>query len=126
MMEVVELKRIIGVVVACLFVFSLVSCSALKKSEIVGTYELINLDAGGITYNEEQLDEIRSYGKNATLEIRDDDTATLDLFGVKSEMTYKASTGIFVLKGENVKGTYKNGIFTLKDNSGTMEFRKIS
>ena len=120
------MKRIIGVVVACLFVFSLVSCSALKKSEIVGTYELINLDAGGITYNEEQLDEIRSYGKNATLEIRDDDTATLDLFGVKSEMTYKASTGIFVLKGENVKGTYKNGIFTLKDNLGTMEFRKIS
>ncbi len=120
------MKKIVGVVLACLFVFTLVSCSGLNKSEIVGTYELIDIDAGGVKYNEEQLAEIKSYGKTATLEIREDDTATMDLFGIKSEMTYKASSGIFVLKGQNVKGTFKDGIFTLKDNSGTMQFRKIS
>ena len=120
------MKKIVGVVIACLFVFSLVSCSGLKKSEIVGTYELINFEAGGVSYNEEKLSELKDLGKTATLVVRDDDTATMDLFGMKNEMTYKASTGIFVLKGQNVKGTYKDGVLTLKDNSGIIEFRKIS
>ncbi|MBQ9901519.1 MAG: hypothetical protein IJM51_03925 [Clostridia bacterium] len=120
------MKKIVGVVIACLFVFTLVSCSGLKKSEIVGTYDLINMNAGGVSYNEEQLASIKATGRTATLVIRDDDTATMDLFGSKTEMTYKASTGIFVIKGQNVKATFKDGILTLKDNSGTIEFRKMS
>ena len=112
--------------IACLLVFSLVSCAGLKKSEIVGTYELISFAAGSTSYTEEQLSTLKAAGKTATLEIREDNTATMDLFGMTNEMTYNASTGIFVLKGQNVKATFKDGILTLKDNSGTMEFRKIS
>ena len=123
-MEVVHLKKVIGVVVACLVVFTLVSCSGLKKEEIVGTYDLISIAAGGVNYDEAQLDSLRILGQEATLEIRDDNTATMNLVGSKNEMTYNASTGIFVLKGQNVKATFENGVLTLKDNSGTMSFRK--
>ena len=118
------MKKVIGVVVACLVVFTLVSCSGLKKEEIVGTYDLISIAAGGVNYDEAQLDSLRILGQEATLEIRDDNTATMNLFGSKNEMTYNASTGIFVLKGQNVKATFENGVLTLKDNSGTMSFRK--
>ena len=112
------MKKLVGVMIACLLVFSLVSCAGLKKSEIVGTYELISFAAGSTSYTEEQLSTLKAAGKTATLEIREDNTATMDLFGMTNEMTYN--------KGQNVKATFKDGILTLKDNSGTMEFRKIS
>ena len=104
------------------------ACSSLKKEEIVGEYELISFSMkdGSINYTEEQLSQLKETGKVATLVIRDDDTATMDIFGSKTEMTYKASSGIFVISGQNAKGKFENGIFTLYDNSATMEFRKVS
>ena len=122
------MKKVISVAIAILFVLSLAACSSLKKEEIVGEYELISFSMkdGSINYTEEQLSQLKETGKVATLVIRDDDTATMDIFGSKTEMTYKASSGIFVISGQNAKGKFENGIFTLYDNSATMKFRKVS
>ena len=75
------MKKVISVTIVILFVLSLAACSSLKKEEIVGEYELISFSMkdGSINYTEEQLSQLKETGKVATLVIRDDDTATMDI-----------------------------------------------
>ena len=104
-------------------ILSLSSCSATKKN-IVGTYNLISATGGGMSIPDEQLNNFKSMGLTATLEVRDDNTAEMDIFGQKVEMTYNINKMIFTVNGKNTKFTFDGSKITIVTNDTTMVFLK--
>ncbi len=108
---------------ALLLLLSLCSCSS-SKEKIVGTYDLISANGGGMNLSEERIEQFRAMGLTATLEVRDDNTAEMDIFGQKVEMTYNFSKMIFTTNGKNTKFKFDGSSITIVSNGTTMVFEK--
>ena len=109
---------------ACVILFALASCGAMLKSEIVGTYDWVSATGNYMNITEEQIDALKAIGVSATLEVRDDNTAEMDIYGNKVEITYNLSKMIFIVNGKNTKFTFDGSKITIVSNGTTMVFLK--
>lgn len=117
-------KKITGIVIACLFIFSLSSCGFMKKSQIVGTYDLVSATGNGVSITESQMDTMKALGMTATLEVRDDGTATMDLFGEKMELTYNLNKMVFSSNGSDAKFTFDGTEIAFSEDGTSLVFTK--
>ena len=120
------MKKIICSVCAILTIMSIMSlcsCSSTKQ-KLVGTYDLVSIKTDESTETEELLNFYKNLGLTATLEIRDDNTAELNVFGQKSEMTYNLNKMIFTIDGKNKKFKFDGSKLTIGDSDTNMVFVK--
>ena len=104
--------------------FALVSCSAVRKSDLVGTYDLVSITGGGMNLTEEQVDAMEAIGMTSTLEIREDDTAIMDIYGTQTRYGYQISKMIFTADGKNTKFRFDGSRITIEAGSATIVFEK--
>ena len=88
-------KRVLVLLVAILMVFSLVACSkgegggnAVEKPSPVGTYTLSSMEEGGEEVPQDDLNMLAEMGLKVTMEVKEDGTGAIDLFGEMLEFTW--------------------------------------
>lgn len=119
------MKKIACVLMACLFIFSVASCGATDNSKLVGNYELSKAEGVGINLTGEQIDALKAIGMTATLEIKDNNTAVMDLFGEKLNFTYNLTKMIFTCEGKDEKFTFDGKKIAFNNEGRSLEFTKI-
>lgn len=93
-----------------------------NNSEMIGTYNLLEMDDGENKYTEEQ---VKSLNMSYVLEVKEDGTAILKYEDQVQNLVY--DTKNFTNKddeNDKVKYTYKDNIITLYDGSVSMSFKK--
>ena len=123
--ELFLLKKISCILITFLFVLTLVSCGSVNKSKIVGTYELSKAEGVGISLTQEQIDSMKAIGLTATLEIKDDNTAVMDIFGEKLDFTYDLRKMVFTYEGKDEKFTFDGEKIAFNNEGRALEFTKI-
>ena len=118
------MKKTASIILTFLFVLTLASCASMKK-KIVGTYELTKAEGSGISITEQQLQAAKLLGMTATLEVRSDGTATLDVFGEKTELTYNLDKMVFTNDGDDAKFTFDGKTIVISEDDTRMEFKKV-
>lgn len=102
------LKKVVALM-ACALVacFVIAGCGAQNyKQDFIGTWEICEMEENGETTSQEDLDLLRKFNLNVTLELTED-KAVLDLFGETQEGTWEA------------KGN-KSGSITFEDSTADM------
>lgn len=120
------LKKAACVIISFLFIFTLVSCGAADNSKIVGTYQLTKAQGVGINLTSEQIDSLRAIGMTATLEMNDDNTAVMDIFGEELHFTYDIGKMIFIYEGKKEKFTFDGEVIAFNNEGRELEFTKVS
>ncbi len=119
------MKKISCILITFLFVLTLVSCGSVNKSKIVGTYELSKAEGVGISLTQEQIDSMKAIGLTATLEIKDDNTAVMDIFGEKLDFTYDLRKMVFTYEDKDEKFTFDGEKIAFNNEGRALEFTKI-
>lgn len=120
------MKKVVCGIVTILFVLLLVSCSTVNKSKLVGNYELSRAEGVGINLTQTQIDSMKALGLTATLEVKDDGTATMELFGEKMDFTYDLKKMIFSYNGKDEKFTFDGEKIAFNNEGRKLEFTKVS
>lgn len=118
------MKKAVCAMMTCVIFFSLASCGAMLKSEIVGTYDWVSATGNYMNITEEQIDALKAIGVSATLEVRDDGTATMDIAGEKTELTYNLNKMTFTSDGKTFKFTFDGKKLTFTGNGSVLVFVK--
>ena len=121
-------KRFIALALAIIMVFSLVACSGgaggggNSKPSPVGKYTLSGMEEDGQATSQEDLDLLSSLGLTVTVEVKEDGTGMIDLFGEQLEFTWD-DTYITI---DDQQQTYEfDGTTLSMENEGTkMTFTK--
>ena len=93
----------------------------LTKDIVVGHYELIELTDGKITYNKEELDELKQTGYVVTIDF-DKEKGTFHLGDESSEFKYDDK--YIYIKEEKIQYDYSDNKLLLKENEQTLTFEK--
>ena len=85
------LKRTLTAITAAFF---LLGCSGAKKEELnkdlIGKYELIRIDGGSVDdgISSEEVDMLKEFDLGCTLEMKEDGTAVMDIYGEPEEFIW--------------------------------------
>ena len=123
--ELFRLKKTACMILTVLLAIFLVSCSRVNKSDFVGRYELSRAEGVGINLTQEQIDSMKVVGLTAILEINDDGTAKMDIFGEKLELTYDLRKMTFSCEGKEEKFTFEGDKVAFNNEGRKFEFTKI-
>lgn len=93
----------------------------LTKDIVVGHYELIELTDGKITYNKEELDELKQTGYVVTIDF-DKEKGTFHLGDESSEFKYDDK--YIYIEEEKIQYDYSDNKLLLKENEQTLTFEK--
>ena len=93
----------------------------LTKDIVVGHYELIELTDGKITYNKEELDELKQTGYVVTIDF-DKEKGSFHLGDESSEFKYDDK--YIYIKEEKIQYEYSDNKLLLKENEQTLTFEK--
>lgn len=93
----------------------------LTKDVVIGHYELIELTDGKITYNKEELDELKQTGYVVTIDF-DKEKGTFRLGDESSEFKYDDK--YIYIKEEKIQYDYSDNKLVLKENDETLTFEK--
>ncbi len=118
------MKRIASAIVVCLFVLTLASCASMKKAQIVGTYDLVSASGSGINFTEKEINAMKALGMSATLVVREDGTASMDVYGEKLELTYDLNKMVFTAEGSDAKFTFDGSRISFSEDGTTLVFEK--
>lgn len=117
----------------CLMLIVLLLCTALSpavlaaEDDLVGTWYLTDMDDGSGEDNAEKIALMNSLGISATMEIRADGSATIDLFGESHDFTVDFKKGLFRIGDNDVEYILKDGALTFGDDEMTLTFsRQVS
>lgn len=118
---------IISVVVAVLAVAAIVVglvliINKVSRSKRVGTYEISSLYLNG--EEENSVDLLKALGLTASIELRDDNTCTVNLFGEQNECTYTDTALHMTESDTDTPYTYQNNEITITDNGNSMTFAR--
>lgn len=118
---------IIGIVIAAVVVIIAVGYFAFSKGilgikNIVGYYELYEMSSGDESYSHEDLESLKSLGLNVTLELREDKTGTLSLFGEEMELTYDSKN--MTVDGESTPYKVEDGKLSMEQDGEKLVFEK--
>ena len=95
---------------------------SIDASAMVGKYELIEMTADGENYGKEELDALKSFGMTITLELKEDGTGVMDIYGQQTELTYDSKS--MTIDGDKMSFTKSEDIITLEKDNEKMVFKK--
>ncbi len=97
---------------------------AAEPDEICGSYVLTEADDGSGTDSSQILAMLEAFGMTATLEIREDGTATLDLLGEKTELVFDFENKLVTAEDTAVPYTYTDGVLSFGNDEARFTFTK--
>lgn len=117
---------IIGIITVAI-VLLIVGCFALGKwiierKTIVGYYELYEMSSGEQSYTHEDLESLKTLGLTVNLELREDKTGTLSLFGDTMDLTYNNKN--MTIDGESAPYKIKDGKLSMEQDGDKLVFEK--
>ena len=123
-------KRNITVLVAAAVVLLViiaiiaVRCGRTDAKDIVGTYEIVSVEGEDNSLSADDIEQMKDMDLTMTLDVRDDATAVMDVFGEKTEITYDLGDKTMEIDGQKVPFTYEDKQLEIKQNGSVMIFKK--
>ncbi len=129
------MKKGIIALLACVFALSLslVGCgggggnSGDAKAAFVGTWDLVEMEENGEVTGSDDLDMLKALGLDVYLELNEDGTGALMLFGEAMEGTWEAKSatdGTFTIEGEAVDMKIASDQLTMEQSGSKLTFAK--
>ena len=118
---------IIAVIAVAFVVIISLGCILYKigssgEKNIVGYYELYEMSSNSRSYTNEQLKKLKELGLIVTLELREDKTGTIDLFGEKKDLTYDKKN--MTIDGKSASYKIENEKIIMEDEENRLVFEK--
>lgn len=104
---------IAAVVIVLIFIFS--------RPNLVGTYKLTGIERNGEDQSS-SISILEGLGMSATMELKDDKSGNLDLFGEKSDLNYDDKN--ITINGAASEYEFKDGKLSLEKNGSKLIFTK--
>ena len=124
------LKKVMALM-ACALVacFVIAGCGAANyKQDFIGTWEICEMEENGEKTSQEDLDLLRKFNLNVTLELTEDN-AVLDLFGETKEGTWEAKaskSGTITFDESTTEMTISDeGVLELTSETSVLRFKKV-
>lgn len=113
----------IGIIIAAVVaVIAAVICFiCLGKPNLVGTYKLTGIERDGEDQSN-SINILEGLGMTATMELKEDKTGELDLFGEKSEITYDDKN--ITIDNQPTEYKYKDGEISIEQGGSKLIFTK--
>lgn len=132
------MKKFLGILVACAAAFALcmglVGCGGTAASSdapdaatFVGSYELASMESDGSQVGEEDLALAKSLGYEVGLELKEDMTFSINVFGESIDGTWEVKSAdvlTFTIDGQSVDATVDGDTVVLTENATSMTFTK--
>ncbi|MBR3153156.1 MAG: hypothetical protein IKF52_06135 [Clostridia bacterium] len=90
--------------------------------EVVGKYDLIEMSEGDETYTESDLETLKTMGLSITMELKDDGTGVMTMYGEDEEFEYDEKN--ITVNGVKTEYKYKDGKLTVEEDDTKMVFEK--
>lgn len=120
-------SKVVVITVVALVVIALIAIVGLAISKsgnsIVGTYELISMVNDGEEASAEDIQLMKSFGLTVTLQVNDDNTAQMSMFGEKIDFTYDKNN--FIMEDQSYTYTKNGDVITLEQDGDNLVFRKV-
>jgi len=117
------MKKTMIWLLAVLMLFHVLGAGALAAGEdICGTWYLTDMDDGSGEDTSATIAAMNALGFSATLEIREDGTASIDLYGETHDFTADFEKELFVIGDDEIPYILKDGLLTFGDEEMTMTF----
>ncbi len=113
---------VVAVVLIIVIGYFIFGKGSLGSKNIVGYYELYEMHSDDENYSYDDLQSLKSLGLIVTLELRDDKTGTLNLFGETMELTYDNSN--MTVDGESAPYNVEDGKITMEQDGEKLVFQK--
>ena len=122
------MKRFLSLALALILIFALAACTKEAASEPVdytGTYDIVKIDAGEASADEEAMQQLRDLGYEAILSFAADGTGLMSIAGEENDFTYDAEAGTINMNGADSKMEFnEEGQLLISDGGGTMYLEK--
>lgn len=118
----VIIAAIILIVVAVSFCVSNNGLNALINKNIEGYYEIYEINANDTNYSNEEIQSLKKLGLKGSLELKEDKTGILDMFGQRKELTYDNSK--MTVNGELIPYKVEGDKIILKQEGEEQIFKK--
>ena len=122
------MKRFLSLALALILIFALAACgkeAAPEPVDYTGTYDIVNIDAGEASADEEAMQQLRDLGYEAILSFAADGTGLMSIAGEENDFTYDAEAGTINMNGADSKMEFnEEGQLLISDGGGTMYLEK--
>lgn len=115
----IVIVAVVALIIAGYYAFSKVT---LPGKNIAGYYELYEMSSDDENYSHEDLEALKALGLSVTLELREDKTGTLELFGEEMELTYDG--GNMIVDGESAPYTVEDDKISMEQDGEKLVFQK--
>ena len=122
------MKRFLSLALALILIFALAACgkeAAPEPVDYTGTYDIVKIDAGEASADEEAMQQLRDLGYEAILSFAADGTGLMSIAGEENDFTYDAEAGTINMNGADSKMEFnEEGQRLISDGGGTMYLEK--
>ena len=122
------MKRFLSLALALILIFTLAACTkeaAPEPVDYTGTYDVIKIDAGEASADEETMQQLRDLGYEAIMSFAADGTGLMSIAGEENDFTYDAATGMIDMGGsKSIMKFNDDGQLVVGDGGGTMYLEK--
>ena len=122
------MKRFLSLVLALILIFALAACgkeAAPEPVDYTGTYDIVKIDAGEASADEEAMQQLRDLGYEAIMSFAADGTGLMSIAGEENDFTYDAEAGTINMNGADSKMEFNEaGQLLISDGGGTMYLEK--
>ena len=122
------MKRFLSLSLALILIFALAACgkeAAPEPVDYTGTYDIVKIDAGEASADEEAMQQLRDLGYEAILSFAADGTGLMSIAGEENDFTYDAEAGTINMNGADSKMEFnEEGQLLISDGGGTMYLEK--
>lgn len=121
-------------VAVCALCLALVGCGgggsakADHKADFIGSWEIVKMVSDGEDTSSEDIDAMKAFGLNVYLDLNEDGSFTLDVFGSPMTGTWEATganKGSITMQGSTAPMTISDGLLTFEQSGSSMTFKKI-
>lgn len=122
-------KRVITLFLALAMVVSLAACGG-GGSNVAGTYNLTEMNAGGISMNIEEISSMAGMDVSIVLNLKSDGNFSLDMSAIDSSeslsgtWTADGNTLSLTSDGSTITGSIDGGTIVLEESGQTLTFEK--
>ena len=127
------MKKGIVALLACVFALAmsmaLVGCgsSSDPKAAWVGTWDLYEMEENGQVTGSDDLEMLKALGLDVHLDLNQDGTGALVLFGESMECSWEAKSATeasFTLDGQSIEAKIADGKLVMEENGSKLTFSK--
>jgi len=123
-------KALIAILLVIAVILIIIIVATVKgdnatPANIAGKYEIEKVESrDDNNLSDDDLRQMQSLGMTITLDVREDGTATMDIFGQSTDITYDTESMTMNVGGDEVPFSYKRGKLQIEQNGSTMIFAK--